>query len=394
MLAERIDALHQRINFALASLDIPPELQARANAVYDALGKFVLVHDAAAGRREPEFYPQGSAALGTATMDHDWDIDAVYKRQIARESTTQEQLKAEAGAVLTAFQVEQRRRGAPVPRILERNRCWRLEYDGFHVDAVPAIPEYLHDDRSSKLLIPDRKPELVEEQTPPSRLWVTTDPKGYIAWFIKCMGRVFEDQRRVLAESSQRAMEQVPVWEVKTVLQRSVQFMRRHRDESYGEQDRDLRPCSMLITTVAGRAYQGEATIPEALRTIAAAFSDPRIVEKRDGELWVPNPTNDDENLARDLVGDSRRLARFHLWVRNFQGHVNGIEVARGVQLDRLLAEAIGERPAMAAARRATTVLTESRDAGALRMASGTGMLGAVGAVAVPRHTFHGRAAK
>lgn len=394
MLAERTDALHQRIDFALQALDIPRELQARATAVYDALGKFVHAYDAAAGRREPEFYPQGSAALGTATMDDDWDIDAVYKRQIARESTTQELLKAQAGEVLAAFREDQRRRGHPVPKIVERNRCWRLVYDGFHIDAVPAIPEDPDDDRSTKLLIPDRKPELVAGQPPPSRLWVETDPKGYIAWFIARMGDVFERERRILAESSARAMEQVPVWEVKTVLQRAVQFMRRHRDESYGEQDRELRPCSMLITTVAGRAYRGEATIPEALRSIASAFSDPTIVEMRHGELWVPNPTNEDENLARAFVGDSRRLARFHLWVRRFQGHVNGIEVARGVQLDRVLAEAIGERPAMAAAQRAATALTESRDAGALRMASGTGMLGTLGAVAVPRHTFHGRAAK
>jgi hypothetical protein len=386
MLAERTNALHQRLDFALQSLDIPRELQERATAVYDALGKFVHAYDAAAGRREPEFYPQGSAALGTATMDDDWDIDAVYQRQLARASITQEVLKSQAGEMLLAFQADQRRRGQPVPRIVERNRCWRLVYPGFHVDALPAIPEDLDDESSTRLLIADRDPEV--------RLWIVTDPKGYIAWFIARMGDVFERERRMLAEASARAMEQVPVWEVKTVLQRAVQFMRRHRDESYGEQDRDLRPCSMLITTVAGRAYRGEGTIPEALRTIASAFSDPSIVEMRDGELWVPNPTNEDENLARAFVGDSRRLARFQLWVRRFQGHVNGIEVARGVQLDRVLAEAIGERPAMAAAQRAATALTESRDAGALRMAGGTGMLGTVGAVAVPRHTFHGRAAK
>ena len=394
MLAERIAALHQRINYALESLDIPPELQARATAVYDALGQFVIAHDAAAGRREPEFYPQGSAALGTATMDKDWDIDAVYERPIARESTTQERLKDEAGEVLAAFQTDQRLRRQPVPRIEERNRCWRLIYPGFHIDALPAIPENLDDEDSTRLLISDRKPELSEGHQPASREWIVTDPQGYIEWFIKCMGRVFEDQRRMLAEASLRAMDDVPVWEVKTVLQRAVQFMRRHRDESYGEQHRDLRPCSMLITTVAGRAYRGEETIPEALHAIASAFSDRTIVEMRDGALWVPNPTNKDENLARDFVGDSRRQARFNLWVQRFQAHVNGVEIARGVQLDRLLVEAIGERPVKEAAERAARSLTKQRDAGSLRMASGTGTLGAVGSVAVPRHTFDGRAAK
>ena len=92
--SEQIGSLNQLLGFALESLDIPPELQARATAVYDALGQWVLEHDAHAGRREPDFFPQGSAALGTATMDDDWDIDAVYQRQIARASITQELLKS------------------------------------------------------------------------------------------------------------------------------------------------------------------------------------------------------------------------------------------------------------------------------------------------------------
>lgn len=380
-----LGSLEQLIGFALESLDVPKELQAKAKAVYDDLGAWVMKHDAAAGRKEPGFFPQGSAALGTTTMTNgDWDIDAVYERPIARTSTTQEQLKAQAKEVLEGFRDDQRLQGKPVPRIVERPRCWRLIYDGFHIDALPAIPEDVDDDLSTRLLISDRE----------LRDWIPTDPKGYIDWFTDRMGEVFEAERRSLAEATERAVEQVPVWEVKTVLQRAVQYVRMHRDQFYGEDQDDLSPASILVTTLVARCYDGEQSLEEALAAVGERIRD--HLHTKNGEPWVPNPTDahlpedEQENLARALVGDSRRRGKFELWIRNLCANLTGIADAKGLRLRQLLAEAVGEHPAKAADERAAMVRTEQRDAGGLRMAAGTGTLGATGAVAVPRHTFHG----
>jgi len=379
----QLGSLDQLIGFALESLDVPKELQAKAKAVYDDLGAWVMKHDAAAGRKEPGFFPQGSAALGTTTMSNgEWDIDAVYERALARTSTTQEMLKAQAKVVLDGFCADQQRQGKAVPRIEEKPRCWRLCYRGFHIDTLPAIPEDMDDDGSTRLLISDRE----------LREWIVTDPKGYIAWFIGCMGEIFETERRFLAEATKREIEQVPVWEMKTVLQRTVQYVRRHRDLSYGDDREDLSPASILVTTLVARCYQGEQSIAEALRGVALRMRDHLHV--KDGELWVPNPTDDllpeheRENLAHAMVGDLRRSRRFTSWIQNLCADLLGLRDAKGPGLRKLIAESIGKQSTMDADERIARLRTEQREAGALRMAE-TGVLGAAG-VAVPRHTFHG----
>jgi Cyclic GMP-AMP synthase DncV-like, nucleotidyltransferase domain len=380
-----LGTLDQLLDFALESLDVPKELQARATAVYDDLAAWVMKHDAAAGRKEPGFYPQGSAALGTTTMNNgDWDIDAVHERPIARTSTTQAVLKAQAKEMLEGFREDQRRQSKPVPRIEERPRCWRLHYRGFHIDALPAIPEDVDDDSSTRLLISDRE----------QYAWIVTDPKGYIAWFILRMGDVFEREREMIAKASYRAAEDVPLWEVKTVLQRTVQYVRRHRDLFYGEDLEKLCPASILVTTLVARCYEGEESIAEALRGVALRLRD--HLHEKDGTLWVPNPTDDHlpederENLARAMADDSRRFAKFELWIRNLCADLLGLRDARGPGLRKLIAKSIGDRPTVDADERVAKIRTEQRDAGALRMTSHTATLGAIGAVAVPRHTFDG----
>ena len=52
----------------------------------------------------------------------------------------------------------------------------------------------------------------------------------------------------------------------KTPLQRAVQILKRHRDIMFaGDED---KPVSIIITTLAAKAYQGEGSITEALQTI------------------------------------------------------------------------------------------------------------------------------
>lgn len=383
-----LGSLEQLLDFALESLDVPKELQAKAAAVYDDLGAWVMEFDAAAGRKEPGVYPQGSAALGTTTMNTgDWDIDAVYERPIARTSTTQELLKSQAKEVLEGFRDDQRRQRKQVPRIEERPRCWRLRYEGFHIDALPAISEDVDDDYSTRLLISDRE----------LREWIVTDPKGYIDWFIGRMGDVYERERELIAKASHRAVDDVPLWEVKTILQRTVQYVRRHRDVFYDEDADKLCPASILVTTLVARCYEGENSIAEALRGVGLRLRNQ--LHEKNGVLWVPNPTGDHmpederENLARAMVEDSRRSAKFELWVRNLCADLLGLRDARGPSLKRLVAKSIGERPTVNADERIAKVRTEQRDAGTLRMAARTGTLGAVGSV-VPRHTFDGVSAE
>jgi cyclic GMP-AMP synthase DncV-like protein len=380
-----LGSLDQLLGFALDALDVPKALQDEAKTVYDDLGAWAIRHDAVAGRREPSFFPQGSAALGTTTLGNgDWDIDAVYERPISRTSTTQSLLKTEAMELLQGFRSDQRRLGKTVPKIEERPRCLRLTYSGFHIDALPAIPEDLNDNTSTRLLIADRD----------LREWIGTDPKGYIAWFIERMGVGFEQERAAIAKASERSVEEVPAWETKTVLQRAVQYVRMHRDHFFAEEPDGLSPASILVTTLAARSYEGELSLAEALVNVGHRL--PSHLEKRNDELWVSNPTDDHlpentrENLARAIAGDPIRTAKFEQWVTALCADLLGLGNATGQGLRQLISKAVGGQPTIAADKRVAELRTRQRDANQLRMSAGTGMLGATGSVPVKGHTFHG----
>jgi len=380
-----LGSLDQLLDFALDALDIPKALQKEAVAVYEDLGTWAIRHDAVARRKEPCFFPQGSAALGTTTLGNgDWDIDAVYERPIFRTSTTQALLKNQAKELLEGFRVDQRRLGKAVPKIEERPRCLRLTYSGFHVDALPALPEDLEDNTNTRLLIADRD----------LREWIVTDPKAYVAWFIERMGIGFEQERATIAKASARAVEEVPIWETKTVLQRAVQYVRMHRDHFFAEDPDDLSPASILVTTLVARSFAGELSLAEALVNIGNRFTSQ--LDKRNDEIWVSNPTDDHlpeekrENLARAIAGDQIRTEKFEQWVTALCGDLLDLGNATGQGLRQLISKAVGEQPTIAADKRVAELRTKQRDADQLRMSAGTGMLGATGPVQVKRHTFDG----
>ena len=60
--------------------------------------------------------------------------------------------------------------------------------------------------------------------------------------------------------------------------------------------DPDNRPPSILITTLAARAYRGEVDLFTATRNALAGMGD--FIENRQGRWWVPNPAHEEENFA------------------------------------------------------------------------------------------------
>ena len=374
---DRITWLDQYLGFVVDELDLPRRLQERAVAIYGDLGRWLVALDIDDNRREPDVYVQGGFALGVVirpiSETDDYDIDLVYVRPIAKESTSQEQLKREAGDRLVAYQKHLCSMGKDAPRLVEKDRCWALEYPNFHVDVLPAIPQFVDDPISTQLLISDRA----------LRLWQETDPKAYIQWFIE-RSRL----RSNFDETANRKIEAVPRWEDKTPLQRAVQLAKRHRDMHFADKQ-DCKPPSILIVTLAAQAYQGEPTLAEAFCAVACRMR--RQLEERGGHLWVSNPVNASENLARKLALNSELTLEFITWLETMERLVTGLGEIQGIHNVRdLLVKALGERPVLAATERMGRDQTARRDAGLLRIASGTGTLGTAGAVVVPRHTFHG----
>jgi hypothetical protein len=370
--------LDQLVETSIADFDIPLEVYERAVTRYEALGDWLSDHwdDHPAGGI---IYSQGSMRLGTMvrpiTEGAEYDVDLVCRRNIAKESTTQKELKVDVGDGVAAF-VASGPEGEP--RQSEGKRCWTLDYPGepFHMDVLPALPD--EEAPPNGILLTDR--ELFH--------WQRSNPVDYSTWFFAQMEREYAETRAVLAK--QMDVEEVPAWYVKTTLQRAVQALKRHRDLYFADEP-ESRPASIIITTLAARAYPGKGSLYEVLVEVTEKM--PMLVERRDSVWWVANPVQPLENFADRWRSKPGSDERFFTWMRQAQLDFAAIGEERGV--DRVLtklAKSIGEGSARRAGAKYGIELREARDAGKLGMAARTGTLGAAAVRSVPSHTFHGDA--
>ena len=173
-----------------ATLDIPELLHDRAVAEYGSIARFLADKCLAPGNIQ--IYPQGSFRLGTVVLPtafgDQYDIDLVFLRAIPKDSTTQAELKRVAGELLAEY-VKSQEGNPDCPKLIERGRCWTLEYASlkFHLDILPTVP----DDElpPSGELLTDR--DLFR--------WQHSNPIGYANWFRQ---RETETQYRSTARPS------------------------------------------------------------------------------------------------------------------------------------------------------------------------------------------------
>jgi len=145
------------------------------------------------------------------------------------------------------------------------------------------------------------------------RLWQFSNPIDYAEWFKEQMKVVLMEKRAAYAKRYHMSIEEVPEYEVKTPLQRVVQILKRHRD-IYFQNDLCNRPVSIIITTLAAKAYQNQTDLYDALVSVATRMHE--YIEKRDdGKWWVQNPVDEGENFADKWNEYSERRKAFFGWL-------------------------------------------------------------------------------
>jgi len=299
------------------SLDITETQREAAVKHYEAVGNWLNEEDSPIAVYAPQVYPQGSFRLGTMIKPindaDEYDIDLVCEMQsLKKENTTQKQLKDMVGNRLKANERYRR-------ELEEGNRCWTLQYADsahFHMDILPAIPDLEIDEIASligtalagtAILITDKE----------LREWQRSNPVGYAEWFKERMRVQFTLNRMALAESLRASVEAVPEYKVKTPLQRAIQILKRHRDIMFANDQHD-RPISIIISTLAARAYENEADLLDALQTIVSKM--PNLIERdAQGNAIVRNPVNPLENFADKWRKHPQRETKFLRWLQQVQ---------------------------------------------------------------------------
>ena len=368
------DQLNELLRTSVESLDISPEEYRLAVSRYEAVGASLAAYwnDS---EISGEVYPQGSMRLGTVTRNihrnDEIDIDLVALRNLSKSSTSQLQLKADTGHGLDLF-VKGGPEGSPWKD--EGKRCWTLHYPGFHVDTLPALPD--EDGSPTGIVITDTE----------VRQWQSSDPIGYANWFHDVMRTEIEERRSVLSKSMD--VDSVPDWAIKTTLQHAVQALKRHRDIFFA-QDLSDRPASVILTTLAARAYRGGDSLYSVLLDVTARM--PALVECVNGTLVVSNPIQPNENFADRWRHDPRRAERFFAWIDAAQTDFAGIGSERGI--DSVLTKierSFGYKVAKQAESAMGHGFRGARQVGELGIAAGSGVLLVGGGRKVRPHEFHG----
>ncbi len=315
-------------------LELPDSAYQKAKKRYDDMGKWLGRDESLCKSNDPHIFPQGSFRLGTAIRPLDdkeeYDLDLVCKLEegIAKATHTQEALKNLVGHEIETYREA---RGIKSP-LEEKHRCWRLEYQddlSFHLDIVPCIPA---DEIRRQLILESMRKsgenELISGSASQLTLsitdnrhqgykkicedWHISNPEGYAKWFESRMNQIQQ------IDLKKAQVDDVPLFKMKTPLQRSVQLLKRHRDQMFKGYD-DIKPISIIITTLAARAYAGKADVESALRTILSQMGN--FVNS--GSPRIPNPVDPDEDFADKWPtqdGKTLRLEQnFWNWLKQAQ---------------------------------------------------------------------------
>ena len=307
------------LNNLVELLDITPAQFQKAKDHYKAVSKWLSDEDSPLRNYNPEIYPQGSFRLGTVIKplsgEDEFDVDLVCKLQLGKSQVSQERLKKLIGDRLKA--------NADYKRMLskeEGRRCWTIDYQEtprFHMDILPSIPDgygWLLENRVNvdyaqhAICITDKE---TIEYSILSENWNKSNPIGYSIWFRDQMKIQFGAKRKILAENRNVSIEDIREDEVKTPLQRAIQILKRHRDIMFG--DDDDRPISIIITTLAARAYSEEDNLYNALKNILDKMGS--FIRVIDGISIVENPVNPLENFADKWTEHPQRESNFKAWL-------------------------------------------------------------------------------
>lgn len=392
------------------TLDITESQYEDAVRSYEYVGRWLAATDSPLAIYSPEILPQGSFLLQTMirpiNVEEDIDVDLVCKLEnIQPDTMTQFRLKHMVGERLKA--------NAKLNKLLslpDGRRCWTLKYadsSRFHMDILPSVVATgykkildkafdltdISDAQHLGVRITDKESPLYKLSTNLQE-WQKSNPFGYALWFQERCS-IGADTIKLMRSSVQA----FPQYQKKKLpLQRVVQILKRHRDIMWqNREDKEDKPISIIITTLASKAYKKERNIIEALETVVSEmpnYIEHRLDEHNNRIKWVPNPVNYQENFADKWPTYPKREENFYLWLEEIKKDLNAIKDQMGKGIHSIgdsLEKPFGKDVVSKSLSTVGETLRKKRENGLLNVASQTGMVGTTGTTRITRHNFYGK---
>ncbi|MDZ7662525.1 nucleotidyltransferase [Thiohalophilus sp.] len=376
------------LEFVCQELEITATQYKDAEKKYKAVGDWLSDSDDLR-LADSSIYSQGSIRVGTTVKPlyrEEFDVDLVcYVPHV--ESPTPAQIRDLVGRRLIGNKTYE--------DLLEPlNRAWRINYaNKFHLDITPVIRNPGCD--NGGVLVPDKQ----------LNNWKPSNPNGYAEWF-DANAAVQPSYQRAFFESGIASRDIQPLpdqQQLKGVLRRSVQLMKRHRDVYFSNKpdaEKACSPISVIITTLATHAYQnlvGSDSFDNDLDLLMAVLrSMPRYIQVTDfagrNMYYIMNPSTDGENFAEKWNVHPERADWFYAWhkaaVNSLEEFVYG-ELQGIDKVQDLLTETFGASVSKRALEHYSNVVSGARSKGALSMGATGGLTTGAGRE-IPKNTFYG----
>ena len=324
------------------TLDISENHYECAVKYYKSIHAWLKRDASSAARYNPKIYPQGSLALGTVTKPvsdaEAYDIYLVCELNLQKTEISQKKLKKLVGQEIKSYARANNMNSQPK----ESRHHWMLNHINsaqFHINILPSTPdieaftEFIAS-RGSALSEWSDSVIAITDNTLPNYCRIDTDwprsnPKGYAKWF-------------------RNHINDVPVHKVKTPLQQAIQILKRHRDiwfdENQSAYEEKAKPVSIIITTLAARAYDNQADLQQALMKIVTGIQGYIAAYKR-GVVVIPNPVNSLENLADKWQQYPIRRVCFEDWLKQVYSDLTEALALSDIQsVGQSLKSCLGER--------------------------------------------------
>lgn len=370
------------------ALEPTPTQREQAEDRYGAVGTWVSEADGWLFG-SAKIYAQGSFATGTTIRPigrDEFDVDLVIFFANGLETLSSGALKRMLGDRLRAH-------GTYREMLEEMGRCWRINYaNEFHLDITSSIPNPACYQGGE--LVPDKK----------AQCWKASNPIGYRDWFNKRadMQPRFRLQKAIAMDEKRAGIEPFPQHaRFKGVLRRIVQLAKRHRDLWFQGKDQSLRPISVILTTLAARAY--EACVQQEYDTEFDLMYDvvrlmPGFIDMHESgphRFWcIWNPTTSGENFAEKWNLEPARVESFFGWHGGFVSLLERITQPIGTDVvAQDLKKSFGAIPVQQAFDGITADLEAARQGGLLSVAPTAGLITSTPSqlfTPVQRNTFYG----
>ncbi|PKN62606.1 MAG: nucleotidyltransferase [Deltaproteobacteria bacterium HGW-Deltaproteobacteria-15] len=335
----------------------------------------------------PRIIPQGSVSLGTCVRPIDrneFDVDLVCKLVLASQEQNQAYIRQIVG--------ERLRQSKTYERILEPlKRGWRLKYaesSKFHLDIIPAVMR--RGSSNGEVFVPDRE----------LKRWTPSNPEGYVKWF-EGFAALTPRIRGTMEFAARADIQPLPEpASFKSILKRSVQLLKRHRDVHFVHGKGELAPISVIITTLAAKSYGDAVKAGYEYDSDFDLFLDVisnmhRFIQVRhqDGKafFFIPNETTDGENFAEQWNKHPERATAFYEWqkaaIKDFEElpKLEGLDNTRRAMMGKL-----GKPEVSKVFNEYTNSINLARSSGRLKV-NPSGGLGLVAGINHQPNTYFGR---